>query len=280
MKLKIHWNNFVLGLRAYLKAIRLIVQYKMYWFAVIPAILMLGIYRLGDYLLHRQVVVEIHQYNDIIWYQIHLLAEIAVAMLFMEFSKYLVVTLLSPLLSYISTRTEFHLTQIRYSFQWKDFLWQIQRGIIIVVRNMVWQYAIFLVLFGICSFFWTNFEDSPLFFLTYLVGFYYYGFSFIDYVNERRKFSVISSIRIMKRYGAMTFSIGMIYSLMILVPVDLSALFDWQTFSTEPLGKISSFITHTFLWLCASFAPILAAVASTVGMIGVIEKNNLEEDLG
>lgn len=264
-------------MRSYVKAIELIIQYKMYWYAAIPAVLMLGIYRLGDYLLHRHVEVEIHNYNDIIWYQVHLLAELSIALLFIEFSKYLVVTLLSPLLSYISTRTEFRLTGITYPFDWKELIWQIRRGIIIVVRNMLWQYAIFLVLFVICSFFWDEFEDSPIFWLTYLVGFYYYGFSFIDYVNERRRFSVMNSISIMKQYGAMTFSIGMVYSLMILLPVDLSALFDWSTIGTEPIGKISEFLAHSFLWMCAAFAPVLATVASTVGMIGILQKNEETE---
>lgn len=270
-------------MRSYIKAFELIIQHKMYWYALLPAVLMLGIYQLGDYLLHRHVNVEIHTYNDIIWYQMHLLAELSIALLFLEFSKYLVVTLLSPLLSYISTRTEFHLTQIDYPFDWKEFIWQIRRGVIIVVRNMLWQYAIFILIFIVCSFFWDEFEDSPLFWLTYLVGFYYYGFSFIDYVNERRRFSVMDSISIMKQYGAMTFSIGMIYSLMILLPVDLSALFDWSTIGTEPLGKISEFLAHSFLWICASFAPIVATVASTVGMVIILEEEkqakSLEETL-
>lgn len=266
-----HWNYFIIGLKSYVKAAEYIVKNKVYWYALFPAVLMLGIYKFGDFLLQHRFEVELKTLNDIIWYQVLLLLELSIAILFMQFSKYLVVTILSPLLSYISVKTEFTLTGNKYPFNRQEFIWQIRRGIILVVRNIFWQYSIFLLIFLICSFFWDDVEASPLFYLTYLVGFYYYGFSFLDYINERKKMSIYSSISLMKKYAAMTFSIGMIYSLLILLPVNLGALFDWSTFSIDPIGKIEEFIAHLILWVCASFAPILATIASTICMHDVFD---------
>lgn len=261
-----HWNYFLIGLRSYQQAFKFILEKRYYWYVVFPAILMLGIYLLGDFLLKHQFSYEVKSLNDITWYMVLLLIELSIAMMFMQFSKYLVVTILSPLLSFISLKTEYHLTENQYPFDWKEFVWQIRRGLVIVVRNMIWQYAIFLLIFLICTFFWDEVDRSPLYYITYLVGFYYYGFSFLDYVNERKKMSVVNSIHLMKRYGALTFTIGMIYSLLILLPVDLSALFDWTSYSKDPWGKIWTFSWNILLWLAASFAPILATIASTIGM--------------
>ena len=259
-------NDFIHGIKSYWKAVLFIREHKLYWYALIPAFLMLGIYQAGYFLKQHHFVADASTMNGLVWYLLQLLVEISIAMLFMQFSKYLVVTLLSPLLAYLSMKVEVIITKEKYPFNLQQFWIDIRRGVQIVVRNMMWQYFFFLLIFAFCAIFWDDVSNSPLMLTTYLIGFYYYGFSFLDYINERRKLTVDESIVLMRRYRGLTIAIGTIYSLLILVPVNLDALFNWSQFNKEPIGVISEFVVHAFLWICAAFAPILATVASTIAV--------------
>lgn len=108
-------TDFRLGLRAYWKAFQFIRMHRLYWFALLPALLMLGIYQVGSWLQTRQFEADTATMNGIVWYLIQLMLELSIGLLFMQFSKYMVVTLLSPLLSYLSYKTEFMLTGNEYS---------------------------------------------------------------------------------------------------------------------------------------------------------------------
>jgi CysZ protein len=103
------------------------------------------------------------------------------------------------------------------------------------------------------------------------LGFFYYGFSFLDYVSERLRFTVDESILFVRKHRGLAIAIGMIYSLMILVPVDLGILFSGESFEKGFLKGSTEFILHLSLWLCAASAPILAIVAATIAMHDLID---------
>src|SRR5690606_36423367 len=126
--------------KSYWKAVLFIRDHQLYWYALIPALLMLGIYQIGYQLKQHHFVADTSTMNGIVWYLLQLLIEISIAMLFMQFSKYLVVTLLSPLLAYLSMKVEVIITQKTYPFSLNQFWIDIRRGVQIVVRNMMWQY--------------------------------------------------------------------------------------------------------------------------------------------
>lgn len=259
-------KEFGLGLFSYWEAFLFIKKHKLFWFVLIPAALMLGIYYAGFIIKNHVFSSDVSNMNEIVWYLLKLFIEISIAILLMNFSKYLVVALLSPLLAYLSLKTERTLTGNQYNFSYAQFVADIKRGIRIVTRNFMWYYFFFILILLISFLIWENPAESPIFYIIYLIGFYYYGFSFIDYVNERRKLNVHESILFIRKHRGLAIAIGLVYSLLILVPVDLNALFGWKYFYNEPLGVIGNFFVHFFLWFCASFAPILACVASTIAM--------------
>lgn len=263
-------KEFWIGLKSYWEAFLFIREHKLYWFVVIPAVLMLGIYRIGYSIQNHVFSSGVDNMNDIVWYLLKLFVEISIAILLMNFSKYLVVALLSPLLAYLSMKTERELTGNSYKFNLEQFINDIKRGIRIVTRNFMWYYFFFTVVLLISFVAWDNPKESPVFYIVYLIGFYYYGFSFIDYVNERRLLSVNASILFIRKHRGLAIGIGLVYSGLIFVPVDLKALFGWNRFSEAPLDVAGNFFVHFFLWFCASFAPILACVASTIAMNKVV----------
>jgi len=265
------FKELYIGIYSYREAFLFIRKHKLYWFVIIPAILMLGIYQFGYYLQNHIFTMDVKNMNDIVWYLVKLFIEISIAILLMNFSKYLVVALLSPLLAYLSLKTERIVTGNVYKFDTQQFIIDIKRAIKLVTRNFMWYYFFFLIVLLISFIGWEKPNESPIFYLTYFIGFYYYGFSFVDYVNERRKLTVDESIIFLRKHRGLAIGIGFVYSMLIFVPVKLSALFSWYRFFDAPIDVISNFVAHFFLWLCASFAPILASVASTLAMNKIVD---------
>ena len=139
-------RNFFLGLHAYYKAMKFIIQHKLYWYIVIPAALMLVIYQIGSLIKANYSLPQAENMNEIVWYMIYLLAEISIAILLMKFAKYLVVILLSPMISYLSMKTEKILTGNTYPFSFTQLIHDIKRATKIVIRNLMWEYFFFLII--------------------------------------------------------------------------------------------------------------------------------------
>lgn len=267
----IFFKSFFLGIRAYFKAVKFIVQNKMYWYLIIPAILMLIIYKVGAVIKHRYVTTSSGNMNEIVWSMIYVFIEISIAILLMKFAKYLVVVILSPLISHLSMKTEKILTGNTYPFSFKQLIHDVKRAMRIVVRNLMWEYFFFVIIFIVSLLGWENPRSAPVFYLTFLIGFFYYGFAFIDYINERRRLDINQSIIFIRKNRGLAVAIGSIYSLLILVPVDLGYLFNWSGFPDDKWGTITQFLFHLFLWFCASTAPILAIVAATIAMNDLVD---------
>lgn len=265
------FKNLFFGYRSYKKAIGFIIEHKLYWFCLIPAVLMLGIYKLGDYVASRHVTADVNNMNEIVWYMLGLLIEITIALLLMKFAKYLVVVILSPLLSEISMKTEKILTGNTYPFNFRQLVHDVKRAMRIVIRNIMWEYFFFIIIFIVSYIGFEDPQSSPIFYLTFVIGFFYYGFGFLDYILERRRMNIDESIIFVRKNRGLAVAIGSVYSIMILVPVDLAAFFDWSDFSNEPLATMGYFLLQLLLWLCASAAPILAIVAATIAMDDLVD---------
>jgi len=266
------FKNLLIGLRAYFKALRFIREHKLYWYILIPAVLMLGIYKIGEHIQQKAVHVEVTNMNEIIWFLIHMMIEISIALLLMNFAKYLVVILLSPLLAHLSEKTERILTGNTYPFNFQQLFHDVRRGIRIAVRNLIWQYFFFLIIFLVSAIGWKEPEKAPVFYLIYAIAFYYYGFSFIAYVNEGLKLNMDEILHFVIPNRVLAVAIGMIYSILILMPVDLSVIFSFSSFKNESfLVGIGGFFLHLLLWIFAATAPILAIVSATIAMNDIVD---------
>ena len=238
---------------------------------LIPAVLMLFIYKLGETIQQRQTTIHSGTMNEIVWSMMQMLLEILFGLTLMKFSKYLVVVLLSPLLSFLSQKSEKILTGNTYEFNFQQLYHDIRRGLRITVRNIMWNYFFFILIYVVAFLGWEDPQKSPVFYLTFVIGFFYYGFSFLDYVNERLRMNMDESIDFVRKHRGLAIAIGMIYSLMILVPVDLEILFTGLAFKSGFFNGISIYVFQLLLWLCASSAPILAIVAATLAMHEVVD---------
>jgi len=277
------FNEFILGLRSCWKAIQFIVRHRFYWYFFIPAILMLVIYYLGNRILHSEIEADLSNMNGIVWYFIHVVINISIAILLMKFAKYIVVIVLSPLLSHVSQRcrklivetddtkgSKRHLLIIDYRQIYTDA----RRGIRLAFRNILWEYFFFVLILLVASIFWAEPTRSPLFYITFIIGFYYYGFSFMDYDCERRRMDEKQSIVYVRTHRGLAMSIGMVYSLLILVPVDMTKMFFISEYGELTFGSFFDIIVHISLWICASVAPILAIIAASIA-VEQLKKNEI-----
>ena len=255
-------SGIKLGAKAYLQAFKLMKEKRLYWYAIIPFALMFFLYRIGYYLQNRVDVPVFDSVNSIVWYLINRMIEISIALMLMHFTKYLVVGILSPLLTYVSEKTETILTGTTTPFSLVQFIKDIKRALVILVRNFMWNYAYIIIIFIFCSIFWKDTEMSPFVFLVFFIDAYYYGFSFLDYVIERRKKTVSESILFIRKHTGLTLMIGMGFSLLLLVPVDLEIFFNYKM----TVSKTIDLSIQLFWWVLASFSPIIATIAATIAM--------------
>lgn len=243
------------------------IKHRLYFYILLPAVIMVMVYKGGELLVGRQSVSDVHTMSEILWYVLRLLIDITLGLMLMTFAKFIVVILLSPLLAYLSERCEKILTGNSYSFELEQFWRDIKRAIRLALRNMFRQYLIIIPLYIIAWLFWDNVTTSPIMWIIFLISSYFYGFSFIDYINERRKLDFHKSIVFVRSHKGLALAIGGCYALLIFGPVDLGVIFSLKGY--DPLNvshSILQFIFHLFFWIIASAAPILAIIAATLSM--------------
>ncbi|PWH85844.1 EI24 domain-containing protein [Brumimicrobium oceani] len=272
------FKHFALGIRSYWKAIRFIKTHKLYWYLPIPALLMLLIYYVGSQFAswqagwsEEQGCLECTNMNETIWFLLKMLLSISIGLILMKFAKYIVVVVLSPLISIISQVVEKKLTNNKYPFSLQQTLHDVKRGLRIAMRNVMWEYIFFLLILLVSALGWDEVHQSPFFYLTFAIGFFYYGFSFIDYINERRRLDIDQSIHFIRNHRGLAIAIGSIYSIFILVPVDLGEMVNYSNFLEHPYKTLGTSLFQFLLWMLASIAPILTIVAATIAMHDLVD---------
>jgi CysZ protein len=141
-------------------------------------------------------------------------------LLFMLYSyifKYIVLIILSPMLAILSEKTSHLLTGAVYPFSFKNFMQDVWRGIRIALRNTFIELG-WILLFWIIGFVPIIGFISPVY--LFFVSCYFYGFSMIDYNNERNRLSIRESIRFVRKNRGMAVANGMIFYLVFFfVPI-------------------------------------------------------------
>lgn len=245
-----------LGLKTYGKAFSFIFKNKMGWTFLVPVLLNVLLFALAqnfiidliDYV--KSILGEWSAVQDATFWQTAasitsgFFIEIIFFVIFAYLGGYVALIIMSPLLSYISEKTEKLLTGNDYEFNFGYLIKDTFRGIVMAIRNMLIE-TFFLILAIIIGF-------IPIigFFaavLLFFVSAYFYGFSFIDYFNERQRLSVKQSVALARKHKGLAISNGGVFALSLLVPFCGSYL--------------------------ALFVAIVSVVAVTIAMVD-IDKNS------
>ena len=140
--------------------------------------------------------------------------------------------------SFLSEKTANIINSQAVKFDFIQLLTDIFRALIIAIRNITVQLIIYfvLLLIGIIPFFgWIIAFLGNL-----IIASYFYGFSFLDYSNERHQLTIKKSVDLVRRNKGFAIGLGLVFQLCLLIPI---------------IGS-----------LVASFLSIIAVVSATIAI--------------
>jgi len=245
-----YFKQFTSSISAFIKSFGLFFKYGLWWYLIFPLIFTIFLSAIAstytdmfsayleaktnsifqEYLSTENTVLS-YLNRAVVWLiKLTLKLSLAIAMLF--YAKYVVLLLLSPVLSMLS-----------FSFAKKHFLSdepnsvslfikQIFRALIVIIRNIFLQSILMIISFSLVYIFPPLIIIQPILFT--VIALYFYGYTFIDFVLERKNLSPkATDIYVFKNFGV-AIGIGLCFSILFKIPF---------------IGII--------------FAPILATVAAT-----------------
>lgn len=145
--------------------------------------------------------------------------------LFHKLNKYIVLVLMSPVMSLVSERTDEKLTGREFPFEWPQLFKDIWRGVLIAMRNFAIEMGIII---AVCA---VNLAITavvpPLAIITlpagavftWLVGAYFFGFATIDYTNERRRLNVKESVAFIRANKGIALGNGIVFAFLMWIPL-------------------------------------------------------------
>lgn len=272
-----------LGYKNYWNGLKFLFRHKLYWFLIFPIILFLGIYEMGKYfealegsigydLKHH--VAEIDSLNGVTWMTLKMIFYQKMYYLFTKSTLYFVIILLSPVLAVVSEKTEAILTGNKYPWNFMQLVKDIRRALRLNIRLILVEYTIILLVIALGMFL----DGAANFILVYvipvIIGFYFYGFGFIDYVNERRRLNIAQSIHFVSRHKGLAFAIGSVYSLCF-----LSFHYSFLQFSKISIDTSTQLLWGTILivtFILASISTLVAVTSATLSMHELVDLSKNE----
>lgn len=258
-------HDFALGARSYWAALKFIFKHRLFTYLIIPLLLAILLFigvkeitlffsePIADTILGWFGYSPTPEADQLAWYErlwysitggaawaLRWGIRLLIYSVWTVFGKYLLIVILSPVLAMLSEKTEKIITDNEYPFQLHMLLTDIWRGIRIAARNMFIEYAIVIPCYLLAI---LLFPVSPLFrMIAWTVSSYFYGFSMMDYVNERRRLTVKESAQFVWKHKGLTAGIGMMYNVLSWIPI---------------IGMM--------------FAPVLSAVAAVLSIHELID---------
>ena len=130
--------------------------------------------------------------------------------------KYVILILLSPIMSLLSESIEEQINGVKFPFQFIQLLKDVLRGTLINIRNMLLEYLLIFAGFTLCLIF------PPFTFIVtpflLIIGWYFIGFSMMDYSCERNKMSIGEGIRFIRKNKGIAVGIGFCYAMFLSIP--------------------------------------------------------------
>lgn len=221
----------LIGIKSYSNAIPFIFKNGLGWLFFVPILLNIillffGFYSVGSL---TEIVFSSDWFqkenwefwggdvlNETLYWIIWIGLKIIYFIIFAYIGGFAVLILMSPVLAYASELTEKISTQKEYPFSLIQLLKDVIRGIVIALRNLIielfWMVLMFFFTF-IPIIGWT----SPI--IMFFISSYYYGFSFLDYNNERKRLSVKESTQLIRQRKGISIGVGALFAVFLLIPI-------------------------------------------------------------
>lgn len=207
-------KDFFLGIASYYKAGEMILKHNLWYYFIFPTVFLIFILLERDVLLNSIKDVRFDQLPADNWdFEVLLVSLKAIGFFLLKYLYGNVVLILSvPFLAMLSVSIEKTLTGNKYPFSFKQLLKDIRRGANVAVTNMIIQmlfiagWYLLLLIFPVMQ------PASEI--VVFCIGFYFYGFSFMDYTNERRRLNLEESMKFIRAHSGMAIAIGGVFATM------------------------------------------------------------------
>ena len=211
-------------IRAFLDSFRIIREAGLRKFYFLPGLIGIGLFLIfvgignmlsGSLAQFLENFFHIQKYYSIVFILIRVLVWVCSILFYYLIYKSLLLMILSPILSYVSEKVEYHLTGKKYNFTMKDNITFIGRSIDIGFRSFIKQ-MIGSCLIMLLGFIFPINLSIPL--LIFILQGYFTGFSFMDYTLERYKLSTSASLMFLKKQRVCSAVSGIIFTLLFFIP--------------------------------------------------------------
>lgn len=226
-------EEIIIAIQSYFKAHYFIVKNKLWKWILVPGIIyallfMVGIYffwqsagYLIDYLLSETGVKAWLKTENSTWINFififgQLIVQLVLLLFYFSLFKFIFLIIGSPVFAWLSEKTEAIILNKSYPFSWKTYFIDIARGIKIALRNTAWQtvYMMSILILAFVPFFgWI----TPL--IALFIECFYFGFSMLDYTNERRGINSSHSADFINHHKGLAIGNGMVFYIMHVLPL-------------------------------------------------------------
>jgi len=230
------FKDLIIGYKSIIHASLFIIKNHLWLYFLIPLLLLVLVLLSGEYVFDSMVKsfdftrLQQMEFNDLsyseeLYSMLQLAIQILIVFAVIKFNKYIVLIILTPVLTLLSAKTDSLLTGNIFPSSIKQVYSDVKRALKITLRNMLlymaWVAAIHVISIVIIPFekdigFSRHFFNTVI---TFIIGCYYYGFSLIDYTNERRRLSIEESIKFVRKHSGLAFSLGSVYSALFFIPM-------------------------------------------------------------
>ncbi len=146
-----------------------------------------------------------------------ILLKLAIAYVLYTLNKYIVLILLSPLLSYASERTEEIVSGRQFQFSIARLMQEAFRGSLIALRNGILEIVLTIGIWLITLLLPIAVPLSVI--ALFLVSAYFYGYSMFDYIFERQRMNAHDSTFNVNARLPMVLANGALFSLFMKIPL-------------------------------------------------------------
>jgi len=221
-------KEIVISIQAYIKAHEFIREHKLWKWIIIPGICYAILFGISMYFFGKSANSVINYLTIETGLQTWLtklessllgflftvggiILWLILMLLYFSIFKYIWLIIGAPVFSYLSEKTSAIIEGKESSFEMRQYLSDVARGIKMAARNTLWQtvyiFSIFFIsLLPIIG--WA----SPI--LAALIECYYYGFSMLDYSCERNKMNSAQSIEFIGQHKGLAIGNGIIFYMM------------------------------------------------------------------
>ncbi len=136
--------------------------------------------------------------------------------LFKQIAVFFILTLLSPVNTYLSENVDTELTGMRVGFDLIRFLNDFIRMIFVVIVALTLEFIFMGIWWIFAKIFSLEFLNTTVFFVSTS---FFYGFSFYDYSLERYEIGLGGSYRFSKKYFLPVLTTGILFMVIYSIPV-------------------------------------------------------------